>query len=630
MRKEKTKIFPIIILIAIVSAMLIYLVTKTGFSKSLAQNGTLDLSQWDGESVLYLSGDWDFYWNRFLNKLDLEQNQTPDLKAAVPSVWNNFAVDGNSLGGMGYATYRLHITGAKIGAPLAMRLIPFSTAYELYVDDERVASSGKISTSANGFEPQYRVQTVTFTPDHDEFDIIIHIANFVYARGGAWYAVYLGSPEKINTLSQLVFGRDFFIMGSLLIISAYCLFLFFHRRETGYLLFLILCLIIFGRTVINGNYLINVFFPAVKFRTVILIDYFTLYWLPGFCLWLFYYISPTNISRRLVRLLFIYSAGITALTLAVPMRIFTNFIYIAEWVAAIIGVYGVIKMVELVLRHEPEAMFLFAGGSALTFCIFHDVLCENDMISTGYVEYSPMGFLILAIFLQCLFGIRYDRQREENETMLRTLNEADQREQKLELQFLKSQIRPHFINNALNAIISIARTDSEKSRTLLIEFSKYLHSCYGVQNLDDKVPIENELSFVRAYVTLEQARFSDSLHVDYEIDSMFLMLPPLSLQPLVENAVNHGVREKSEDGHILIYVKDCGDFVRVGVSDDGVGIDPELAAAVLSNEHQGTGVGIYNINIRMKRLYHTELHLDRRPEGGTDAYIIIPKVGEPC
>ena len=229
-----------------------------------------------------------------------------------------------------------------------------------------------------------------------------------------------------------------------------------------------------------------------------------------------------------------------------------------------------------------------------------------------------------------MFGVRYDHSIKVNEKMLRELNEAEQREQNLELQLLKSQIRPHFINNALNAVISISRTDSDKARKLLVEFSKYLRNCYGVKNLDDQVPIENELSFVRSYVALEQARFPDTLHVAYDIDSIFLMVPPLSLQPLVENAILHGVREKFGDGQVRIYVKDCGSYVKVGVSDNGIGIAPELLASTLLNEHQGTGIGIYNINQRMKKLYHTGLHLENRPEGGMNAYIVVPKEGESC
>lgn len=625
------KILPVLILLALAScAALVWLLNESQLSDILARDGKLDVSGWDGETVLFLSGDWDFYWNRFLDAEDLSQNPLPDLKAKVPSSWNKFTVDGKRLDGMGYATYRLHVTGAEAGVPLALRVLPFSTAYELYLDDALIASSGRVSTSAEGFIPQYKIQTVTFTPDSGVFDLILHISNFVYARGGAWYTIYFGNPEKITSIDRMIFGRDFFTMSCLLLISAYCVFLFCLRRDKVFLLFLALCAVFLARTLINGNYLYNILIPSLGFSTVIRTDYITLYFLPWLCLCLYRYVYPEEIPLRPVQLLLLYAAVITTLTLAVPVHIFTRFIYVAELVAAVTGVYGITKMIILAVKRKPEAFYLFAGGCALTFCIVHDVLGENNLSGTGYVEYSTVGFLIMALCFQCMFSARYDRRTKENERMLLELNQADERERKLELQFLKSQIRPHFINNALNAIISISRTDADKSRKLLIEFSKYIQNCYSVQNLDDKVPIENELSFVRAYVTLEQARFADSLDVTYEVDDVFLKVPPLTLQPLVENAIIHGVMGKKGDGHVLIYVKDCGDFVKVGVWDDGVGIDPGLAAALLSEKHTCMGIGIQNINLRMKRLYHTGLYLENRPEGGTNAYIVVPKEGEAC
>jgi sensor histidine kinase YesM len=627
----KKKIFPILILLALaVFAAMAWMLTETKLPDALARDGRLDLSGWDGETVLFLSGEWDFYWNRFLDAEDLSLNPIPDLKATVPSVWNKFTVDGKRLGGMGYATYRLRVTGVKAGTPLSLRVLPFSTAYELYLDDALIASCGSVSTSSSGFSPQYRIQTVTFTPDSSEFDLILHVSNFVYSRGGAWYTIYFGSPEKINRISQIVFGRDFFVISCLLLISTYCIYLLCLRRDKGFLLFLALCAVFLARTLINGDYLFNLLIPSLKFSTVIRADYITLYFLPWLCLSLYRYVYPEEIPRLPVELLLVYAAVITAITLVVPIHIFTLFIYVAELIAGATGVYGIVKMILLAVKRKPEALYLFAGGSALTLCIIHDVLGENNLFATGYVEYSTVGFLIMALCFQCMFSARYDRRTKENERMLLELNKADERERKLELQFLKSQIRPHFINNALNTIISISRTDADKSRKLLIEFSKYLQNCYSVQNLDDKVPIENELSFVRAYVKLELARFPDFLHVEYDIDNIFLMVPPLTLQPLVENAIVHGIKEKSGEGHVLIYVKDCGDFAKIGVSDDGVGIDPEYAAALLSDKHIGTGVGIYNINRRMKRLYNTVLHLENRPGGGTDAYIVVPKEGESC
>jgi signal transduction histidine kinase len=197
-----------------------------------------------------------------------------------------------------------------------------------------------------------------------------------------------------------------------------------------------------------------------------------------------------------------------------------------------------------------------------------------------------------------------------------------------ELKFLQSQIRPHFIHNSLNTIISLSITDPDTSRKLLVEFSNYLRSCFDFKNLEAEIPAERELDFVRSYLTIEQARFGDSLHVSYDIDDMGLMIPPLILQPLVENAVVHGIRPKAKAGSVVVYIKLNGDRVKIGVKDDGVGIADEKIDALLTSKLNSRGVGIFNINQRLNKIYGTSLHIENIKTGGTNVYMELPRKGE--
>ncbi len=596
-------------------------------SEITIQNGQVDLSGWTQQSILPLSGEWDFYWKKFLDVQNFQDAPPPDLEVSVPSIWNTYQINGEPLGGMGFATYRLHVTGVTAGDALALRIMPFLTAYTLYVDQQPIASSGQVSTSEEGFLPQYRIQTVFFTPQSDSFDITLHIANFAHARGGFCYNICLGTPQTIQDLNDVSYGVDFFILGSLLVISLVCLVLFLVWNERFFLLFFIICMIMLVRTLIDGNYLINNILPNISFHTVIWIDYITVYWLPGVCLQLIHTMYPDDIPKGTT--LFGYAMIMTGIALFLPMRIFTGLIYVSETVAIGACIYGITKTVQLVLHRKREAAFVLMGELVLTLCVLHDVLFGWSLLKTGYKEYFPVAFLVMAFLIECAFLIRYFRKTEENKRILQDLYLAKHREQLLELQFLKSQIRPHFINNALNAIISISRRNPEESRRLLMEFSRYLQSFYAVENLADKIPIEHELMHVRAYVALEQARFQEDLCVLYDVQERFMMLPPLTLQPLVENAIVHGVLEKPGKGHVLIYVKEDGDYMRIGVTDDGIGMPSELIENLLSEKHISHGVGIYNINQRMQKLYHTRLHLERCPEGGTNAYILVPTKDAP-
>ena len=151
-----------------------------------------------------------------------------------------------------------------------------------------------------------------------------------------------------------------------------------------------------------------------------------------------------------------------------------------------------------------------------------------------------------------------------------------------ELRALRAQISPHFIYNALAAVASFIHSRPEEARELLIEFAEFIR--YGFARQRTYVTLADELRYVEKYLRLEQARFGDRLRVRVQVDPEVLqaVVPVLSLQPLVENAVRHGVESRPEGGTVAIEGVDLGSDVEVRVIDDGAGIDAEAAAAALA------------------------------------------------
>ena len=139
------------------------------------------------------------------------------------------------------------------------------------------------------------------------------------------------------------------------------------------------------------------------------------------------------------------------------------------------------------------------------------------------------------------------------------------------------------------------------------------------------IPIENELNLVYSYLAIEKARFGDNLEIDYDIDKADMLIPPLILQPLVENAVNHGIRKKRADGRVTVYVKAYKEYITLGVKDNGVGLDPQKIDLLLDNSEESRGVGVYNINRRLNKMYHTSLIMEKAENGGLNVYMNIPK-----
>ncbi|MFD2329136.1 ATP-binding protein [Cohnella sp. GCM10020058] len=204
------------------------------------------------------------------------------------------------------------------------------------------------------------------------------------------------------------------------------------------------------------------------------------------------------------------------------------------------------------------------------------------------------------------------------------------REQKrMEAAWLQAQIQPHFLFNTLNSIAALADVDTVRMRELLSAFGDYLRASFDSTNSDRLVPLGKELGLIRAYLYIEKERFGDRLEAIWETeDHLHLPVPPLSIQPLVENAVRHGVLKRHEGGTVRIRVQDIGDEVEIAIEDDGVGMAPDrLPQAQLPGGPSGrpAGIGLTNTDRRLKQLYGKGLLVRSRPGGGTIVSFVVPK-----
>ena len=194
-----------------------------------------------------------------------------------------------------------------------------------------------------------------------------------------------------------------------------------------------------------------------------------------------------------------------------------------------------------------------------------------------------------------------------------------------ELRSLRAQISPHFIYNALAAVASFIHSRPEEARELLTEFAEFIRYAFARQRT--YVTLADELGYVEKYLRLEQARFGERLRVRVQVDPEVLqaVVPVLSVQPLVENAVRHGVESRAEGGVVEIAGVDLGADVELRVIDDGDGITPEQAAAALDG--RGGGIGIANVHGRLRSTFGPEygLEFDHTARAGTTVVMTLPK-----
>ncbi|MEK4043619.1 ATP-binding protein [Paenibacillus sp. FSL H8-0048] len=198
-----------------------------------------------------------------------------------------------------------------------------------------------------------------------------------------------------------------------------------------------------------------------------------------------------------------------------------------------------------------------------------------------------------------------------------------------ELSFLQAQIKPHFLFNSLSTIIALSTKHPQRSKELLYHLSDYLRGSFNFEQSDGFTPLASELSTVRAYVAIEQERFRDRLRVEYEVDErMELMVPVLVIQPLVENAIRHGIMCKMEGGIVRLSIKQERSQAVIRVEDDGVGMSPEQVSGLLKQDGPQTGVGLANIQRRLMIHYGYGLQVESVPDQGTTVTLRIPLADE--
>jgi two-component system, LytTR family, sensor kinase len=193
---------------------------------------------------------------------------------------------------------------------------------------------------------------------------------------------------------------------------------------------------------------------------------------------------------------------------------------------------------------------------------------------------------------------------------------------KAELKALQTKINPHFLFNALNAIASTTRRDPEKARELIINLSGYMR--FNLEINDELIDIHIALKQVKDYVEIEKARFGSRLQVEYDIDEVTLRVPSLLIQPLVENAINHGILKKKEPGKVTISVKDIGEKVRISVKDTGVGIEEKVVECLYHGDVPAKQIGLSNVHQRVKLIYGEGLKIHRLSPG-TEVYFDVLK-----
>jgi len=339
---------------------------------------------------------------------------------------------------------------------------------------------------------------------------------------------------------------------------------------------------------------------------------------------------------------FLVFSEYTAGTIQKWIRICTTVLFSISGVMILLQVPGIFQLYE----HQElitninyaflAAAMILTGIDAIRhdnrfarYLIISLLPCTAAAIYEGITYYSysmPASFVfsigllitILLLLFQLVFLIQQGidaRQRTEK---------LEEELEKNRISSMISQIQPHFIYNVLNAISGLCSTDPEQADNAIITFSKYLRS--NIDSLESGAPVTfyEEKRHIRQYIELEQLRFGDKIRVVYDIGFSDFTLPPLTLQPLVENAVKHGIAIKPNGGTVLIRTVREGDTVVITIQDDGVGFDVSEYRSAGPDRRTRQSVGLHNVESRLSFISGAKMKVESTPGKGTVITIRMP------
>lgn len=622
-----------LVLIVVSIAVMICTVGIMLFSKSEpVANGRVDFSEADLKQHKWvaLNGKWEFYFNQLLTAKDFSEQPKPEMAdlIKVPGSWADKKATSKSYPGQGVATYRLTLHYPDTIKDPALSIKTVSTAYRVYVNGQLAAEVGSVSDHPAQFKEGAGVLIIDLPSDKQDVELIFQVANLNYAKGGLRESPAFGSKQVLEQQRNSLMALQLLFIGSVLIFGVYYLLHFvLQTNNKTALIFSILCFITGMRSLIWGELPIMIFFPNISYAALGYINYVTAFNLIPLMLLFIISIYPSEYKRISLRLVLLPSLFFNGLLLTSPkfMSYFTGYLLLLILLQM---TYMMGIMIKAVLNKRENAVLMFIAIWIYILAICQDILHVNGdgrLDTTIMFLYGKIAVIIAMAYIQAkLQSNTYKKLLLYNANLI----EADRLKDKIlatEMSFLQAQIKPHFLYNALNAIANVCEKDGPKAGNLIIDLAVYLRGSLEFNNLDKMVLLEKELEFVDTYFHIEQARFGHKIQLIKEIDSpLSFQLPILMLQPLVENAVGHGISKKIGGGTVFVSSKQTSAGTYFEIKDDGIGIEPEKLEMILSDDRSGMSVGLLNIHQRLLRMYGSGLVITSEEGVGTTVTFLIP------
>lgn len=624
--KTRTK-SNLILIIAVLTVILItalpFLFAQINSNVSNAPTANGGVSDFSGAKInpnrpIYLKGEWLEYKNQWIVTEKTDNEKAVGTPYLLPvNFFKSFEDIDTPLGDK--SSYVL--TVKNLDMQNAVIYIPhFAGSYRIFMNGYLVSQSGEYTSGGTRADLSSSTSVLSLESEHT-YEIIIEVScNYMpglYMTPAIADSTYVSTHlSSAQALRSMIFGAVAFCT---MLFSAYSVTKkkIFHSKWLP-VLFIVIMLRLAIST--EGYYTFSVIFSRVDYEQLTLMICGSTFIIKLISLLFYTETLDIKLNKTLSIVFCFLFILFTAIYCMIPKTVYTPFYNIIVQLATLpLDIILLGYLTKSIARKVPYAVFYTVGYIAILSGLLVDCFYTNGLIAFNSSSYLPILFAFFVISFSAIF---IKKLSELYNAAIKSA-ELDKQLSEAKMAIMVSQIQPHFLYNALNTIKYLIKRDPKKAETALVSFSYYLRG--NMDSLTQKAPIPftDEIEHVKHYADIELLRFGDRISVEYDIKCDNFFVPALSIQPIVENAIKHGITKNPNGGTVKISSFEDEFYYFVKVDDNGVGFDIDNPNCDDNVNH--AHIGLSNVTNRLKSISNAEIEINSREGEGTHITIKFPK-----
>lgn len=519
------------------------------------------------------------------------------------------------------ATYRLVLDVDKDYNHLGITIPSIFTDCCVIVNENIVHSTGTFVDSNSTFpSKEWRI----IHPESGKIEIVVQVANNGYALPGIDGRFEIGNLEFIESLQKVRFAFDLSFTILPLFVGLFFIFIYIYTKSLKkYLYFGLLCFTFSARMIMINEVILLQFFPMIPFNIGYTLKSISVPLIVAGTIRIAKEYSENLIPSPIFKATYAIT-GLHVLVLIIFPNSFSSFFtpYFLTIIILLVSVFSIIMFACSILPIK-NSIFSYAGFISISICSVHDCLTYLRYIEGEFI--LGYAFFAYVTIYSLLMAKTHSEAYHKSQRLSVGLRKALDRAELSEAAYMNAQMKPHFLFNTLNTIAEYCTQNPKEAEHLIIVLAKYLRKTIDYGSAGSTVILEKELLHVREYIEIISSRFQDIKFVfNIPEDLPPANIPPMILQPLIENCVNHGIRKREGDGLVVIDVSVEDEYIRISVTDNGTGITPQRLETILNYPDDTGRIGLYNVDHRLKKEFGEGINIETELGVGTKMNFRIP------